>query len=71
MPADRFVAQPNAQITNEPGWFIKEQVEETATMSDLLAVVTRNRNDVEQIAEYVARKLSAAADSTAPPIAGA
>ena len=24
-------------------WFIKEQVEEVATMSDLLAVVTRNR----------------------------
>ncbi len=30
-------------------WFIKEQVEEVATMSDLLAVVTRNVSDVEDI----------------------
>ena len=37
-------------------WFIKEQVEEVATMSDLLAVTTRNRNDIEDIEEYVARE---------------
>ena len=37
-------------------WFIKEQVEEVATMSDLLAVVTRNRDDIEDIEEYVARE---------------
>ncbi|MCW2844448.1 MAG: Ferritin, Dps family protein, partial [Nocardioides sp.] len=30
-------------------WFIKEQVEEVATMSDLLAVTTRNRDDIEDI----------------------
>lgn len=54
------------------GWFIREQVEETATMSDLLAVVTRNRDDVEQIEEYVDRNLTASApDPTAPAIAGA
>ncbi|MGI8645842.1 MAG: ferritin-like domain-containing protein, partial [Nocardioides sp.] len=53
-------------------WFIKEQVEEVATMSDLLAVVTRNREDVEDIEEYVAREQSASdADLTAPRIAGA
>ena len=53
-------------------WFIKEQVEEVATMSDLLAVVTRNRNDVEDIEEYVAREQSGDnADPTAPRIAGA
>ena len=37
-------------------WFIKEQVEEVATMSDLLAVTTRNRDDIEDIEEYVARE---------------
>ncbi|GAA2123852.1 ferritin [Nocardioides bigeumensis] len=52
-------------------WFIKEQVEEVATMSDLLAVVTRNRDDIEDIEEYVAREQgSENADPTAPRIAG-
>jgi bacterioferritin B len=54
------------------GWFIKEQVEEMATMSDLLAVVTRNKDDVEQIEEYIAREAGGeGADATAPKIAGA
>jgi bacterioferritin B len=54
------------------GWFIKEQVEEVSTMSDLLAVVRRNRDDVEQIEEYVARnEAGAGPDPTAPRIAGA
>ena len=53
-------------------WFIKEQVEEVATMSDLLAVVTRNRDDIEDIEEYVAREQSRGeADPTAPRAAGA
>ncbi|MBI2244321.1 MAG: ferritin [Nocardioides sp.] len=53
-------------------WFIKEQVEEVATMSDLLAVTTRNRDDIEDIEEYVAREQSGAeVDSTAPRQAGA
>ncbi len=53
-------------------WFIKEQVEEVATMSDLLAVATRNTNDVEDIEEYVAREQNGGeADPTAPRIAGA
>jgi bacterioferritin B len=53
-------------------WFIKEQVEEVATMSDLLAVVTRNRTDIEDIEEYVAREQRAGdTDPTAPRIAGA
>ncbi|WP_028471850.1 ferritin [Nocardioides alkalitolerans] len=53
-------------------WFIKEQVEEVATMSDLLAVVTRSKDDVNDIEEYVAREQSGeGADPTAPPIAGA
>ena len=53
-------------------WFIKEQVEEVATMSDLLAVVSRNVDDVEDIEEYVAREQRGeGADPTAPRIAGA
>jgi len=53
-------------------WFIKEQVEEVATMSDLLTVVTRNQNQVENIEEYVAREQNGeAADPTAPRAAGA
>ena len=53
-------------------WFIKEQVEEVATMSDLLAVVTRNRDDVEDIEEYVAREAASPdVDPTAPRTAGA
>jgi bacterioferritin B len=53
-------------------WFIKEQVEEVATMSDLLTVVTRNRDDLEDIEEYVAREAGGGdTDPTAPRIAGA
>jgi len=53
-------------------WFIKEQVEEVATMSDLLAVTTRNREDIEDIEEYVAREQGGAGDDpTAPRQAGA
>jgi ferritin len=51
-------------------WFIKEQVEEVATMHDLLAVVRRSR-DIEAIEDYVLREQSGEdADPTAPPIAG-
>ena len=53
-------------------WFIKEQVEEVATMTDLLAVVTRNADDIEDIEEYVAREQSGGdVDPTAPREAGA
>ena len=54
-------------------WFIKEQVEEVATMSDLLRVVERSKNDPMSIEDYVAREHGgdAAADPTAPHPAGA
>ena len=52
-------------------WFIKEQVEEVATMNDLLAVVTRAGDDINAIEEYMRREQGAeGADPTAPPIAG-
>jgi ferritin len=53
-------------------WFIKEQVEEVATMTDLLAIVTRNKDDLEDIEEYVARESGGNdSDPTAPRVAGA
>ena len=53
-------------------WFIKEQVEEVATMNDLLTVVTRAREDIEAIEEYVKREQNGpSTDPTAPPMAGA
>ena len=53
-------------------WFVKEQVEEVATMSDLVTVVGRNLDNLERLEEYVAREQGAeGADPTAPPIAGA
>ena len=53
-------------------WFIKEQVEEIATMSDLLAVVRRILDVVEDIEEYVAREQDSGLDDpTAPRVAGA
>ena len=52
-------------------WFIKEQVEEVATMSDLVAVVRRSKENIEAIEEYVQREQSGqAADPAAPAIAG-
>ena len=54
-------------------WFIKEQVEEVATMSDLLRVVERSRNDPMDVENWLAREHSGgeAADPTAPQPAGA
>jgi ferritin len=53
-------------------WFLKEQVEEVATMSDLLRVVERARENPMFAEEYLAREQpgEAGADPTAPPIAG-
>jgi ferritin len=53
-------------------WFIKEQIEEVATMSDLLRVVERSREDPMEIENFIAREHPAeeAADPTAPHAAG-
>ena len=52
-------------------WFVKEQVEEVAKMSDLLAVVTRSASDYERIEDWVAREDEGESDDpTAPPVAG-
>jgi ferritin len=54
-------------------WFIKEQVEEVATMSDLLRVVERSRDDVMEIENWLAREHPGGegGDPTAPHAAGA
>jgi bacterioferritin B len=67
------IAREESDFASEQfmSWFIKEQVEEVATMSDLLAVVTRNRDDIEDIEEYVAREQNGPPDDpTAPREAG-
>src|SRR3954462_4959931 len=54
-------------------WFIKEQVEEVATMSDLLRVVERSADDPMEVETWMAREHPAAGgeDLTAPRTAGA
>jgi ferritin len=53
-------------------WFLKEQVEEVASMSTLLAGVERGGDNVLQIEDWVAREMAAGdgADPTAPGAAG-
>ena len=53
-------------------WFLKEQVEEVATMSDLLRVVERARENPMFAEDYLARENpgEGGADPTAPPAAG-
>jgi ferritin len=53
-------------------WFIKEQVEEVATMSDLLRVVERSRDDPMAIEDFMFREHPAGegSDPTAPHAAG-
>jgi ferritin len=54
-------------------WFIKEQVEEVSTMSDLLRVVERSRDDPMEVENFLAREHPGeeADDPTAPHAAGA
>ncbi|MGZ5307708.1 MAG: ferritin [Solirubrobacterales bacterium] len=53
-------------------WFVKEQVEEVASMTDLLAVVERAKDDPLGGEEYLARGGigDAGDDPSAPPAAG-
>jgi ferritin len=53
-------------------WFIKEQIEEVASINDLLKVVTRARDNPLLAEEYLARETPGeeGPDPTAPPVAG-
>jgi ferritin len=70
------LAREDGDYTSEQflQWFLKEQVEEVATMSDLLTVVTRARENPLLAEEYLAREGlgggGEGADPTAPPVAG-
>jgi ferritin len=69
------IAREAGDFTSEQftQWFIKEQVEEVATMSDLLRVVERSKDDPMDIENFMAREHASAtaADPTAPHPAGA
>ncbi len=69
------IARAEGDYTSEQfmQWFIKEQVEEVATMNDLLKVVQRARENPLLAEEYIVREGFGAgdgADPTAPPAAG-
>jgi ferritin len=68
------IAREQQDYTSEQfmQWFIREQIEEVATMSDLLRVVERSRENPLLAEEYLAREHPGAesADPTAPPVAG-
>jgi len=53
-------------------WFVKEQVEEVALVSDLLNVVERSRENLLLAEDYIAREKlgEESSDPTAPPAAG-
>ncbi len=53
-------------------WFVKEQVEEVALMSDLLNVVGRSEDNLLLAEDYIARENPGeeGSDPTAPPAAG-
>ena len=53
-------------------WFLKEQVEEVATVSTLLTVVERAGDNLFHIEDFMAREMARAAstDTTAPKAAG-
>ncbi|MEA2286220.1 MAG: bacterioferritin [Solirubrobacteraceae bacterium] len=68
------VARENSDYASEQfmQWFIKEQVEEVASMSDLLRVVERSRANPMFAEDFLAREQPAGAgeDATAPAAAG-
>jgi ferritin len=68
------VARESGDLQSEQfmQWFLKEQVEEVSTMSDLLRIVERAREDPLRAEEYLAREAGAgeAEDPTAPAAAG-
>lgn len=53
-------------------WFLKEQVEEVASMSTLLTVAERTKDNLMLFEDYLAREASGGEgeDSSAPPAAG-
>ena len=67
-------ARQDGDFTSEQflGWFLKEQVEEVSSMSDLLTIVGRSRENPLGVEEYLGREGIGedGEDPTAPPAAG-
>jgi ferritin len=67
-------AREDRDFTSEQflNWFLKEQVEEVASMSDLLTVVRRAKDNPLWAEEYLGREGigEEPEDPTAPPVAG-
>jgi len=68
------IARDDADYASESfvQWFVKEQVEEVASMSSLLDVVERAREQPDLAEDYLARETPGGHgdDATAPPVAG-
>jgi ferritin len=68
------LARQDADFTSEQflTWFLKEQVEEVSSMSDLLAIVERSVDNPLWAEEYLGREGigGEGVDPTAPPAAG-
>jgi bacterioferritin B len=68
------LARENGDFQSEQflGWFLKEQVEEVASMGDLLRVVQRAKDDPLRAEEHLARegRSQEGGDPTAPAAAG-
>jgi bacterioferritin B len=68
------VAREEADFLSEQftQWFLKEQVEEVATMSSLLTVIKRSTDSLMGVEDYLAREhgTDRSVDPTAPPAAG-
>jgi ferritin len=69
------VARDNDDYASEQfmQWFIKEQVEEIASMNDLLTIVRRAQDDPLRAEEFLARESigdGGGEDPGAPPVAG-
>ena len=67
-------AREQSDFTSEQfvQWFIREQIEEVATMSHLLRVAERSRADQADIEDFIAREHAGGGvqDPTAPHAAG-
>ncbi|MCW2990402.1 MAG: Ferritin Dps family protein [Solirubrobacterales bacterium] len=68
------IARDNDDYASEQfmQWFIKEQVEEIASMNDLLTIVGRAKDDPLRAEEFLARESigDGGEDASAPPTAG-
>ena len=63
---------PMLRYVKFPHWFLQEQREEVASMTELLTVVERGRDNLLHVEEYLSRSAGGAnpLEAGAPPAAG-